>query len=181
MQTAIKRMEADIRDNAGNAGGNWPVGNGRLKGAIEHKAISNLKSLGNDWQGYRQWHDKCVNAMAQVHREYRTVLQLVVKAIEIEEKLPTGDIDDWEKWVNDREIVTINLKVLNESLFAVLMDKTESEAYFRVKSVEPGNGIEAFVKIFKWFMGTSGMGLQEKARQIMAPIPPKSEGNGWTH
>ena len=56
------------------------------------------------------------------------------------------------------------------------MDKTESEAYFRVKSVEPGNGIEAFVKIFKWFMGTSGMGLQEKARQIMAPIAPKSEG-----
>jgi D-3-phosphoglycerate dehydrogenase len=56
------------------------------------------------------------------------------------------------------------------------MDKTESEAYFRVKSVEPGNGIEAFVKIVKWFMGTSGLGLQEKARSIMAPVPPKSEG-----
>ena len=87
-----------------------------------------------------------------------------------------GDIDDWEEWVNDREILTIDLKRLNEDLFAVLMDKTESEAYFRVKSVKPGNGIEAFVKIFKWFMGTSGMGLQEKARQIMAPIAPKSEG-----
>jgi hypothetical protein len=43
--------------------------------------------------------------------------------------------------------------------------------------VEPGNGIEAFVKIVKWFMGTSGLGLQEKARQIIAPIPPKSEGD----
>ena len=73
--------------------------------------------------------------------------------------------------------MTIDLKVLNEDLFAVLMDKTESEAYFRVKSVEPGNGIEAFVNIVKWFMGTSGLGLQEKARQIMAPIPPKSEGD----
>ena len=57
------------------------------------------------------------------------------------------------------------------------MDKTESEAYFRVKSVEPGNGIEAFVKIVKWFMGTSGLGLQEKARQIMSPSAPKSEGD----
>jgi len=56
------------------------------------------------------------------------------------------------------------------------MDKTESEAYFRVKSLDPGNGIEAFVKIFKWFMSTSGMGLQDKARQIMSPIAPKSEG-----
>jgi len=53
----------------------------------------------------------------------------------------------------------------------------ECEAYFRVKSVEPGNGIEAVVKIVKWFMGTSGLGLQEKARQIMAPIPPKAEGD----
>ena len=69
----------------------------------------------------------------------------------------------------------MDLSGINEDLFAVLMDKTESEAYFRVKSVDPGNGIEAFVKIVKWFMGTSGLGLQEKARQTIAPIPPKSE------
>ena len=68
------------------------------------------------------------------------------------------------------------MKRLNEDLLAVLMGKTESEAYVRVKSVEPGNGIEEFVKIFKWFMGTSGMGLQDKARQIMAPVAPKPEG-----
>jgi hypothetical protein len=127
MQTAIKKMEADIRDNAGDAGGNWPVGNGHIKSAMEHRAISNLKILGNDRQGYSQWHDKFVNAMAQVHREYRTVLQLVAKAFEREEKLPTGDIDDWEEWVDDREIVTIDLKRLNEDLFAVLLDITESQ------------------------------------------------------
>ena len=47
---------------------------------------------------------------------------MVVKAVEKEEKLPTGDIDDWEEWVHDREIVTIDLKRLNEDLLAVLMD-----------------------------------------------------------
>ena len=73
---------------------------------------------------------------------------MIVKAIERELKPATGDIDDWEEWVNEREIMTIDLKRLNEDLFAVLMDKTESEAYLRVKSDEPGNGIEAFVKIF---------------------------------
>ena len=112
------------------------VGDGYNKSAMDHKAISNLKSLGNDRQGYRQWHDKFVNAMAQVHREYRTILPIVVTAITREEKRPTGDIDKWEEWVNHREIMTIDLR-LNEDLFAVLMDKTESEAYFRVKSVEP--------------------------------------------
>ena len=93
-----------------------------------------------------------------------------------EEHVRTGEDAEWEERVNEREIMTIDLRRLNEDLFAVLVDKTESEAYFRVKSAEPGNGIEAFVKISKWFMGTRGMGLQDKARQIMAPIPPKSEG-----
>ena len=32
------------------------------------------------------------------------------------------------------------------------------------------------MKIFMWLMGASGMGLQDKAQQIMAPIAPKSEG-----
>ena len=64
---------------------------------MEHKAVS------------KQWHDKFVNATAQGHREYRTILQIVVKAIESEEKLPTGDIDEWEEWVKEREIMTIDL------------------------------------------------------------------------
>ena len=76
----------------------------------------------------------------------------MARAIEREEKLPTGDMDDWDEWINDREPVTIDLRRLTEDLFAVPMDNTESEAYLRAKSVDPGNGIEAFVKIFKWFM-----------------------------
>ena len=87
-------MEGEIRNNAGNNAGKWLVGNGFNKSAMEHKAIADLKSLGNARQGYRQWHGNLVNAMAQVHREYRTILHMVVKAVEREEKLPTGDIDE---------------------------------------------------------------------------------------
>ena len=68
-----------------------------------------------------------------------------MKAIEKEENLPTGDIDEWEEWLKDNAEVTMDLNAINEDLFAVLMGKTEGEAYFRVKSVEPGNCIEAFV------------------------------------
>ena len=81
MQDAIKKMESEIRNNAGNAAGNWPTGNSYSKSAMEHKAISNLENLGNDRQGYRQWHAKLVNAMAHVHREDRVVMQLIVRAI----------------------------------------------------------------------------------------------------
>ena len=66
--------------------------------------------------------------------------------------------------------MTIDLRKPSEDLFAVLMDETESEAYCRVKSVEPGEGIETFIKIFKCFMGIGGVGLQDKARQIMAQL-----------
>ena len=65
---------------------------------------------------------------------------------------------------------------LCEDMYSVLMDKTEGEAWLRVKSVVSGNGQEAFVKLYKWFTGTSGQGLSERARAIMAPTPPKSEG-----
>ena len=38
-------------------------------------------------------------------------------------------MDDWEEWRNDNEGITVDLSGINEDLFAVLMDKTESEAY----------------------------------------------------
>jgi hypothetical protein len=164
IQKAIKRIEEDIQNNGGNMGGIRSGNSWRSKSAMEHKAIANLKTLGSDRQGYRQWHDKFVNAMAQVNKEYRTIMQTIVKAIENEEKLPIGDIDEWESWFSEKGEEALDLAAVNEDLFSVLMDKTESEAYFRVKSVEPGNGIEAFVKIVKWFMGTSGLGLQRKSQ-----------------
>ena len=55
--------------------------------------------------------------------------------------------------------------------------KTEKEAWLKVKSVVSGNGLEAFVKLYNWLTGTSGKGLSERARAIMAPTTPKSEGD----
>ena len=66
---------------------------------------------------------------------------------------------------------------LNEDMYSVLMDKTEGDAWLRVKTVTSGNGLAAFVKIYKWFTGTSGQGMSERARTIMAPSPSKSEGD----
>ena len=70
--------------------------------AAEHKAIINIKDLGNDKAGFRQWYDKFVNAFAQVNREYRTALQVIVKGIEMEDRLPTGGIKEWDDWINRR-------------------------------------------------------------------------------
>ena len=89
IKDALKKVESDIRNAAANAGatftttstGPWP-GSRWTKSAMEHKAIMNLKELGNDRAGFRQWYDKFVNAFAQVNREYRMVIQAIVKGIE---------------------------------------------------------------------------------------------------
>ena len=62
--------------------------------------------------------------------------------------MPTGGISEWNEWIHKRETMSVDIGQLNEDLFAALMDKTIGEAYLRVKSVESGEGIEAFVKIY---------------------------------
>ena len=54
IQKAIKKIEEDIQNNGGNTGGSRSSGSWKNKSAMERKAIANLKTLGNDRQGYRQ-------------------------------------------------------------------------------------------------------------------------------
>ena len=110
MRDTIIQIEGEIGNNSGGAAGKWPVGNTYSKSAVERKAIPNLKNLGNGRRGYREWHDKLVNAMAPFHREYRVIPQMIVKAIDREETLSTGGVEDWQEWVNETEIMTIDLK-----------------------------------------------------------------------
>ena len=53
--------------------------------------------------------------------------------------------------------------------------RQNGDACLHVRAFDIGEGITAYVKVYKWFMGTSGMGLSEKAHQIMAPTAPKLE------
>ena len=171
IKDALRKVEHDIRATAANTAGmtfnpgsfgsQW-TGGKWAKSAMEHKAIVNIKELGNDKSGFRQWYDKFVNALAQVNREYRVAIQTVVKAIEKEEKLPVGGLSEWSRWIQDREPIVADIGQLNEDLFAVLMDETIGEAYLRVKSVEAGEGVEAFVKIYKWHTGTSGRDYRKR-------------------
>ena len=110
IKDALKKVENDIRLTAANigtttgamtmgqswSGGKWS------KSAMEHKAIMNLKELGNDKAGFRQWHDKFVNALAQVNREYRVALQEIVNGIE-KEKLPVGGVAHWDTRINSKQ------------------------------------------------------------------------------
>ena len=191
LETRVKEITSEISNNSaagvtqGGPAGSTGSGGMHSRGAMESKAIMNLKVQGSDRMGYRMWHEKLINAFAQVNHQYRGVLERIVRGIDHSDDIGYPTSEQWEMWLlgvvdhEDQPPRWDNMKVakLNEDMYSVLMDKTEGDAWLRVKSVISGRGLEAFVRIYKWFAGTSGMGLSERARVIMAPTAPKSEGD----
>ena len=45
-----------------------------------------------------------------------------------------------------------------------MIEKTEGDAALRVNSGEPGKGLQAYMRVYLWFAGTTGMALTEKSR-----------------
>ena len=69
----------------------------------------------------------------------------------------------------------ITWEQLEEMLYFILMDKTEGEAFQKVRAIHAGRGIEAYQKIYKWYSATTGMGLMERTKIVMNPTAPKRE------
>ena len=56
-----------------------------------------------------------------------------------------------------------------------MVEKTEGEAALRINSSEPGEGLEAYQKVYLWFAGTTGLALSERTRMLIHPEAPKRE------
>ena len=56
-------------------------------------------------------------------------------------------------------------------------DKTEGEAAIRVRGCEHGNGIMAYMTIYKWYTGATGQAMSDRFRKLMSPGVPKSEAD----
>ena len=54
-----------------------------------------------------------------------------------------------------------------------MVEKTEGDAALRVNSGNPGEGLQAYMRVYLWFAGTTGLALTEKTRMLMHPTPPK--------
>jgi len=117
-------MKNDMITGTGNQGFG-----GYKRGAVEYRTLDKLNIQGSDRSGYRVWHDKLANALAQANRYYRTRLNLIVRAIDKEENSPHGGADEWEYWVAERDwTITADIGRLNADLFSVLLDKTDGDS-----------------------------------------------------
>ena len=57
----------------------------------------------------------------------------------------------------------------------MLVDKTDGDQGAKVKSVEVGDGVHAYFKIYWWFVKTSGIAVQDRLRKVMYPEPISKE------
>ena len=59
-----------------------------------------------------------------------------------------------------------------------MVEKTKqgSEAAQRVATVQPGQGILAYMKIYTWYAGTTGLALKRRTEMVMnLPTPSRDE------
>ncbi len=64
---------------------------------------------------------------------------------------------------------------LNQYLHFILIEKTTGEAAAKIKSVEEGEGLHAYFKVYWWFVKTAGIAIQERSRKVMQPEPITKE------
>ena len=60
----------------------------------------------------------------------------------------------------------------DESIYGLLVEKAEGEAALRVNSGEPGHGMAAYMRLYVWFSGTTGLALTDMTRSLMHPSSP---------
>ena len=138
----------------------------------ESKCVGNLKNLGSDKAEFKSWNDKLINAIAQtLGTEWRKFMKNLNKALDQDRKVLTKEDVNKIEGASGVDLGTRS----SESLFYVLVEKTDGDAALRVNSGEPGEGLEAYMRVYLWFAGTTGLALTEKTRILMHPTPVKHE------
>merc|ERR1711951_99651 len=138
----------------------------------ESKCVGNLKNLGSDKSEFKFWNDKLINALAQtLGTPWRKFMRNLNKVLDQDRKVLTKqEIQE----IDGAAGVEVGAEA-SESLFYVLVEKTDGDAALRVNSGEPGEGLEAYMRVYLWFAGTTGLALTEKTRILMHPTPVKHE------
>ena len=145
--TAIENQMATLQANVqATAAQTMPVERKR-KSLAESKCIGNMKTLGSDKAEFRMWNERFINAIAQVlgilWRVYMRNLNR--KLDQSRTVLTQEELNQIEgiKEIND----TGNCDEASEGMYYVLVEKTEGDAALRVNSGEPGQGIQAYVRV----------------------------------
>ena len=137
---------------AGHGGGNQH----RPENIMNNKAVFGLKSFQADKAGFRIWNDKLINALSTVSPDMRKMMNKFMTKVDYDK---TGFIDENE-YSKAGGIMPGNMtwEQIDEMIYFILMDKTEGEAFQKVRTVSAGKGIAAYQKIYNCIAVQRGWG-----------------------
>ena len=141
----------------------------RRQGILESKAVQSIKNLGSDKGGFRIWNEKLINIVSQIRPGSRKLFTAISEYIDKDNGIDADSFKkDFEssgeaKNMKDRGTA---YEDMNEDLYVLVTDKTEGEAAIRVRGCQIGEGIEAYMTLYKWYTGTSGQAISDRIRRL---------------
>ena len=150
---SIQNSEKSIADSESRAMAS------HRKPLSESRCVSSLKMLGSDKSEFKNWNEKLINALSQSFgRHWRVFMENLNRKLDQDRK-----VMDAEELNRVEGAAMLNQHdTCSEDLYYVLVEKTEGDAALRVNSGEPGDGIKAYMRVYLWFAGTTGLALTEK-------------------
>ena len=180
LQNSYQQLQSSVQ-SSNSSGAN------KHRSILDHKALLNQAKLASDKHGFRNWNDKLINSFAAAVPGIRFVLEKINESVDngtigMADSLNTvAEIKSWYGGLvhpnghNLDNSPTLNWNQVSEDLNYVLVEKCEGDAMLQIKTQPRGQGIMAYIAIYKWFTGTTGLGLAARATRIMHPQTPKKE------
>ena len=138
----------------------------RYMNMAESRSVQGLKVYSGDRDSFKIWNAKLINMISSaVSTEWRDYMNKL-----------TQKLDQYRKPLEVEELTEIEgydelprKKDVDENLYYVLVEKTDGDAALRVQSGKQGQGVNAYMRLYLWFSGTTGLALSEKVAQLMNP------------
>ena len=112
------------------------------KSILDHKAIMNLKILGNDKASFKLWNEKFINAFEAAIRGARSVFEQITSEIDTGKVIPDEDeLEEWYEQLQSHgqilgESQQLAWDEFGEKISFVLVDKCEGDARLRIRTRE---------------------------------------------
>ena len=145
------------------------------RGILESRAVGGLTRLGSDKTTFRMWNERLINVVTAVRFGSRRLFKAMMDYVDQEVGGNFEELFRNSEEGKDMEAGGTSYERMDEDLYSLLMDKTEGEAALRVRGCNPGQGIKAYMVVYKWFMGTSGQAVTDRMKRLMSPATPKAE------
>ena len=168
LQTGARVIEQLASMLERGTGGNMSA----KRSLVESRYMHSLKTLGSEKSEFKLWNEKFVGGVSHVlGTSWRKFLHASNQRLDLDRKPLSSD--DVQSLIETACVD--NMEQGSDDIYVVLQMKTEGDAVVRVQSGEPGEGIQAYMRIYVWFAGTTGLALSAKSAVLMNPTPVKHE------